>query len=180
MFRARVRDDVELRLIEERHAPTIFGLVDRDREDLRTWLPWVDKTLAEDDILSFVHSTLEQFVAGKGFTADIWSLERFIGVISTHKIDRLNRKGEIGYWLSEPFRGKGIMTDACRAVVTHALGELDLNRIEIHCAAANEKSSAIPRRLQFTLEGTLREGELLNGRFQDLLVFGMLKRDWHT
>jgi ribosomal-protein-serine acetyltransferase len=71
-----------------------------------------------------------------------------------------------------------VMTDACRAVVTHLFGELELNRVEIRCAAGNTKSSAIPRRLGFTLDGTLRDAQFVNGRHHDLLVFGMLKRDW--
>jgi len=70
------------------------------------------------------------------------------------------------------------VTEACRAVITHMFRELDLNRVEIHCVTANEKSSAIPKRLGFTLEGTLREGELCGGRYRDLRVFGMLKKDW--
>jgi len=85
---------------------------------------------------------------------------------------------EIGYWLSESFQGKGLMTDAARAVVAYLFDELDLNRVEIHCAAGNVKSAAIPRRLGFTLEGTSREGQLLNGRYQDILRFSMLKREW--
>jgi ribosomal-protein-serine acetyltransferase len=53
-----------------------------------------------------------------------------------------------------------------------------LNRVEIHCAAGNTKSAAIPRRLGFTLEGTIREGQFLNGRYHDTLLFSMLKREW--
>jgi ribosomal-protein-serine acetyltransferase len=87
---------------------------------------------------------------------------------------------ELGYWIARDFQGKGIVTDACRAVVTHLLRELDLNRVEILCATGNEKSCAIPRRLGFALDGTLREGELCSGRYLDLHVFGMLKRDWHA
>jgi ribosomal-protein-serine acetyltransferase len=178
MFRARIGQDLDLRLLEERHAAAAFELVNRDRLDLSEWLQWVDATKTEDDTLSFIRSALEQYAANNGFTAGIWSEDRFAGVVGTHKINWLNRKVEIGYWLGRAFRGKGIMTNACRAVVTYALGELDLHRVEIHCAAGNEKSCAIPRRLRFTLDGTMREGHLLQGQYHDLLVFGMLQRDW--
>jgi ribosomal-protein-serine acetyltransferase len=70
------------------------------------------------------------------------------------------------------------MTDACRALVKHALGELELNRVEIHCAAANVASSAIPQRLGFTHEATLREALLLHGTYHDRQIWGFLKRDW--
>ena len=177
MFHAPVRPGVELRLIEERHAHVQFNLVDREREQLRLWLPWVDATRSEDDILAFTRRTLEQFASNAGFAAAVWEHGKLAGVIGTHNINWLYRKAEIGYWLAREFQGRGLMTDACRAVVKHLLVEMDLNRVEIHCACRNEKSRAIPRRLGFTLEGTLREAQLLNGEFLDLEVYGMLRRE---
>jgi len=178
MFRAQVRENVYLQLLEERHAAEVFSLCDHDRAYLREWLPWVDATETVEDTLSFIRSSLEQFASNKGFVAGIWSARQFCGVIGTHKLDLLNRKGEIGYWLGQSFQGKGIMTEACRAVVTHLLGDMDLNRVEIQCARENGKSCAIPGRLAFTEEGLAREAQFLHGHFHDLRRFIMLKRDW--
>ncbi len=178
MFRAQISENVYLQLLEERHAAEVFSLVNQDRDYLRQWLPWVDATETIDDTLSFIRSTLEQFTSNKGFVAGIWTDRQFCGVIGTHKLDLLNRKGEIGYWLGQSFQGKGIMTEACRALVTHLLTEVDLNRVTIQCARENEKSCAVPQRLGFTEEGVAREAQLLHGRFHDLRRFSMLKRDW--
>ncbi len=49
MFHARLRPHLELRLLEERHAAEVFALVNRERAELREWLPWVDATHDEDD-----------------------------------------------------------------------------------------------------------------------------------
>jgi ribosomal-protein-serine acetyltransferase len=178
MFRAHIRSDVELRLLEERHADAIFALVDQDREYLREWLPWVDATLAVDDTRAFIRSTLEQFASNQGFAAGIWKQGRYIGGIGTHKIDWLHRKVEIGYWIGQSYQGYGIVTEAARALVTHALSELELNRVEIHCAAGNIKSGALAERLGFKLDGIMREGHFLHGKYHDLLIFAVLKRDW--
>ena len=178
MFSAALREGFELRLLEERHAPAVFRVVNRERAHLREWLPWVDATRTEDDSLSFIRSALEQYASNHGFTAGIWNGERLAGTVGLHRIDWLNRRVEIGYWLAREFQGRGVMTEACRAVVTHLLCDLDLNRVEIRCAVGNQKSAAIPRRLGFTLDGRLRDAQLVNGRHHDLLVFGMLKRDW--
>lgn len=180
MFRAIVRPGLDLRLLEERHAPALFALVNQDRAYLRQWLPWVDSTLVEDDSLSFIRATREQFAAGEAITAGIWSANHLAGVIGTHKINCLFRKVELGYWLGDSFQGQGIMTDCCRVLITHLFEELELNRVEICCASGNSKSSAIPNRLGFKHEGTLREGDFSGGRFHDLLVFGMLRREWHA
>jgi ribosomal-protein-serine acetyltransferase len=180
MFHAAIRSDLELRLLEERHASEVFALVNEDRAYLRPWLPWVDSTLSPDDSVAFIRASLEQFAAGDGITAGIWHRKRFSGVIGTHKIQKLNRKVELGYWLAEASQGHGIVTDGCRVMITHLFEELDLNRVEIHCAVSNSKSAAVPRRLGFELEGTFRDGVYAGGRFHDSYVFGMLKRDWHA
>jgi len=179
MFRAILRPDLELRLLEERHARTVFALVDQDRAYLRQWLPWVDATQAVDDTVAFIRSMLEQFAAGDGITAGLWHQGIFAGVIGTHKINRLYRKVELGYWLGESFQGKGIMTDGTRALVTHLFQEREVNRVEICCAVGNHKSIAIPKRLGFIHEGTLREAEFSNHAHHDLMIFGMLKSDWN-
>jgi ribosomal-protein-serine acetyltransferase len=178
MFRAQIREDLYLQLLEERHAPEVFSLTDQDRAYLRQWLPWVDATHTVDDTLSFIRSTLEQFATNKGFVAGIWSEGRVCGIIGTHKLDLLNRKVEIGYWLGQSFQGRGIMTAACRSVVTHLFDELGLNRVTIQCARENEKSCAIPQRLGFTEEGLAREAQFLHGHFHDLRRFAMLKKDF--
>src|SRR5579883_924719 len=178
MFRATIRPGLEMRLLEERHAPAVFALVDQDRAYLRQWPPWVDSTETVDDSLAFIRSALEQFAAGDGITAGIWVDNRFAGVIGTHKINRLYRKVELGYWLGDSFQGKGVITDCVRGMVTHLFDERGMNRVEICCATANGKSIAIPVRLGFQHEGTLREAEFSNGQHHDLMVFGMLKRDW--
>lgn len=99
-------------------------------------------------------------------------------MISTRKIDWENGKVEIGYWIGSAFQGSGIVTDACRMVLDYLFYELRLNRVEVQCATGNLKSAGVPRRLGFTLEGTRREAELINGRFHDVLLFSMLRREW--
>jgi len=49
MFSTPIRDGFELRLLEERHADEMFATIDRNREYLRQWLPWVDATKSADD-----------------------------------------------------------------------------------------------------------------------------------
>ncbi len=178
MFRKTIQEGVHLSLLEERHAPEVFAVVDRERAYLREWLPWVDDTINADYTLAFIKNALEQFAANQGFSAGIWRGVDLIGVIGTHRIDWLYRKVEIGYWLASGFQGRGIVTDACRAVIQHAFAEWKLNRVEIHCASGNAKSCAIPKRLGFQFEGTQREAQLVNGRYLDIQVYAMLARDW--
>ena len=178
MFRAILRPGVDLRLLEERHSSLIYALVDQNREHLREWFGWVDATNCEDDILAFIRRSLEQFASNTGFAAGIWDQDRYAGNITLHKVDWLNRRAEIGYWLGREFQGQGIVTEACRAVTRHALVELELNRVEIRCATNNTRSKAIPLRLGYTLEGVLRQAELVGERYADLEVYSMLRSEF--
>jgi len=178
MFQRDIRDGVYLKLLEDRHAAAIFAVVNRDRAYLRKWLPWVDLTARADDTLKFVKATLAQFANNEGLTAGIWQGKEYVGTVGTHKIDWLNRKVEIGYWLASKFQGRGIVTGACRLLTDHAFEEWKLNRVEIHCAPGNKKSCAIPKRLGFQLEGVLRKAQLVSGKYLDTNVYGMLARDW--
>ncbi len=179
MFGASIRPNVDLRILEERHAGILFALIEENRDHLRG-LPFVEATHSEDDSLSFIRSSLDQFARNEGFAAGVWKDGSMIGVIGTLKIDWLNRKVEIGYWIARAFQGHGIMTDAARGVVNHAFVEWDLHRVEIQCDTHNVKSSAIARRLGFVLEGTRRQAHLVQGQFVDLQVYGMLKQDWKS
>ena len=174
----RIDDDTELRIYEERHAQELFDLVDRNRRYLREWLPWLDYETSVEDSKAFIKNALQQFANNEGFQMGIWYRGKLAGGIGYHQIDWANRKVEIGYWLGESFQGKGLMTKACRMLVTYAFKELGLNKVEIHCATGNIRSCAIPKRLGFTQEGILRDGEWLYDHFVDLVVYGMFAREW--
>jgi ribosomal-protein-serine acetyltransferase len=180
MFRRDIRDGVCLKLLEERHAAEVFTAVDRNRAHLRKWLPWVDDTIGVGNTLNFIRTSLQQFANNEGFSAGIWFGHEYAGTIGAHKINWVDRKVEIGYWLASKFQGKGIVTDACRAMIDHAFEEWKLNRVEIRCAPANKKSCAIPQRLGFQLEGVLRKSQFLGGKYVDTNVYGMLARDWKS
>jgi ribosomal-protein-serine acetyltransferase len=178
MLAIRVDDELSLSLLEERHADALFALTERNREHLQRWLPWVDAIVVTEDTREFIRHSLEQFAHGDGFQAGIWLRGQLVGAIGFHRINRRNRYTEIGYWLDANAQGLGVMTRACRAMVTYAFTELALNRVEIRCATANARSCAIPERLGFTREGVVRQVEWLDGAPVDHVVYGMLAADW--
>lgn len=177
MFAHRIDDDLELRLLEERHAQELFALIDRDRDDLRTWLPWVDASRSADDTAAFIRATRQEFAAGRDLPLGIWHHGRPVGTIEL-RVNPADRAGEIGYWLARDARGQGIVTRAVRALLAYAFGELALHRVVIRCATGNHPSRAIPERLGFALEGTLRQAQWVNDHFNDLAVYAMLRPGW--
>jgi ribosomal-protein-serine acetyltransferase len=70
------------------------------------------------------------------------------------------------------------MTRAVAAVLDYLFAELELNYVEIHAAPENIKSRAIPERLGFRHEGTLRDYEKLGDRYIDHMHFGLRAAEW--
>jgi len=70
------------------------------------------------------------------------------------------------------------MVRSCKALITYGFHELSLHRIEIKAATDNVRSQAIPAKLNFVKEGILREAELVNDKFLDLILYSMLEREW--
>ena len=180
MFTWTINEHIELKLLERRDAEALFSVVDRDRVYLREWLPWVDKTLTASDYHAVIDMWLKQFADRQGFQAAILYDGDIVGMAGFHGIDSYNGKTSIGYWLSEGWQGKGIMTTVVRSLLHYAFEIENLNRVEIRASEANLKSRAIPERLGFKQEGIVRNGEYLYGGYADSVVYGLLKKEWQT
>jgi len=177
MLKSRIDNGLELSMLEERHTEQLYGLMDECRPYLREWLPFVDNSKSADSTKAFIKQSLKQYAANQGSSLGIWYKGELAGVIGLHWINWENKCTSIGYWLAERFQGSGIMTRACKSLITHCFVELGLNRIEIRVAAKNYKSQAIPKKLGFTQEGVLRSAEWINDRYVDHIVYSLLKDD---
>jgi ribosomal-protein-serine acetyltransferase len=180
MFSFRIDDQLELRLLEERHAEQVFSLLDGNRSHLRGELTWLSDQFSLNDTSEYIRIGLERFAARDGFRAGIWFEDELAGIISLHQLSWPDRRASIGYWLGARFQGQGLVTKACRTVINYAFSELKLNRVEIQCAVENIRSRRVPERLGFAQEGILRQSWCIRGVFVDQVVYGMLASEWHV
>jgi ribosomal-protein-serine acetyltransferase len=169
---------VALRVLREDDAAELFMLTDANRAYLRRWLPWVDLVTSEEDSRSFLASVAAQREEGRGPTFGVLCDGALAGVIGFLPVDRVNRVGEIGYWLSPRAQGRGVMTQSCRFVVRYGFLTLDLNRIQIAAGTENQPSRAVPERLGFRFEGILRARENLYGTFIDHAMYSLLRSEF--
>jgi ribosomal-protein-serine acetyltransferase len=177
MGRLPISADTYLRLLEESDAGELDRLVDANREYLALWLPWAARQTF-DETRTFIARTREQVLRNDGFQGAIVREEQIVGVVGFHSVDWANRSASIGYWLSEGGQGRGTMTAAVRMLTEHAISGWELNRVEIQAAVENRRSRAIPKRLGFREEGTLRQAERVGDRYLDSVVYSMLADDW--
>src|SRR6478735_2806845 len=161
----QISETTTLEPIADHHVAPVFKLIEQNRSALKTWLPWVDNIQTETDFQNFIQG-VQQRVADKVAVPFFIRHEgKIAGNIGLYHFDHQNKIAAIGYWLGEEFQGKGIITNACREIISYGFGTLGLNRVELKCGTENFKSQAIPERLGFTKEGILRQAELLNGSF---------------
>lgn len=180
MFQLKVDDEIEIRSLDESDTETVFALVDRNREHLRRWLIWVDRSGSPDVTRQFIKDSKRSYENKEAMSAGIWFNGQLAGAIGVVHYDWYNRKLELGYWISTDHEGKGIVTRAVSAMIDDAFNNLGLNRVEIHCASENIRSRAIPERLGFRQDGILRESSLLNDEFVDKVVYSMLASEWES
>jgi ribosomal-protein-serine acetyltransferase len=172
-------DCLLLKQIEISDAEEIFETVNSQRIYLRKWLPFIDSIKVIKDEEDFINSVNSVSADNREFIFVIHYNQKFAGLIGFKNTDKLNKKTEIGYWLSEPYQKKGIITKSVKALTDFAFNELGLNRIQIKCAAGNTPSSNIPKRLEYHFEGIEREGEFSSdGIFTDVEVYSLLKREY--
>lgn len=171
-------EQLTIETLQPEHAAGLIALTDRNRAYLKQWLTWVDYLQTEDDFRKFIAGAQQRMSSGAEVSCVMVHNKIIVGRIGIYYIDRQNRIGSMGYWIGEEWQGRGLVTEACRQMVSYGFRHLKLNRLEIKCGTENLRSQAIPRRLEFYREGVIRQGELLNGRFIDLCLYAMLSSEW--
>jgi ribosomal-protein-serine acetyltransferase len=174
----KINDKIALELIDYHHAEPLYQLVKANRLHLREWLPWVDHMRTVEDFRRYITNSKQRYAGQVEIGYVILAGNQMVGRIGLYNIDLQNRNASIGYWIATEWMGQGIVTAACKAIIDYSFTRLGLNRIEIRAGTENFKSQAIPQRLGFKNEGIIRQGEFVNNRFIDLLVFSMLKEEW--
>lgn len=171
-----------LRCYNPSDAQMIADSVTESLEHLKPWMPWAYN---EPEPVELKVERLKRFRAefdlGQGFVYGIFNQEedRVLGSTGLHS--RIGeRQLEIGYWLHKDFINKGLVTESSAALVKVAFEIIRVHRIEIHCDPGNLASAAVPRKLGFTHEGTLRAKTPFLDRWSDSMIWGLLETDYPT
>jgi ribosomal-protein-serine acetyltransferase len=174
----RVDEEIFLRLHEERRAEALFRLTDENRDHLRHWLPWVDATTSPEETRTFIRETLLKLAEAREYGFEVLYRDELVGAIGLRVVHEA-KETEVGYWLSANAQGRGIISRATSALVRFSFKDLGMNRVVIKCARDNVRSRAVPERLGFTLEATLRERDVIPGQdVRDQVVYSLLRSEW--
>lgn len=107
------------------------------------------------------------------------STEKIIGRCGLHNWNLDHKRAEIGYHLAnDSFKRKGFMSEAVHAVISYGFNELKLHRIEALVGSTNIPSLKILEKHHFIREGLLREHYLVDGVYEDSVLFSILQSEY--
>ena len=172
-----------VRCWEPRDAPLLKDAVDSSLDHLRPWMPWAhEEPQPLEAKVELLRGFRGRFDLGEDFVYGILSADESeaIGGTGLH-----TRRGdgvfEIGYWIRASRVGEGLGTEATAALTRVGFELCEIDRIEIRVDPANEASLAIPRKLGFVEEGTLRgvlHGPDGSPRQSDSVVYALLRGEF--
>lgn len=100
----------------------------------------------------------------------------FLGHVMLHTLAWRHKRAEIGYWLVESARGRGVGHTAVSLLVEWAFDELELERVEITTTPDNGPARALAHSLGFTEEGVMIARNLERGRRVDVMILARLRK----
>ncbi|BAB04418.1 GNAT family protein [Halalkalibacterium halodurans] len=104
--------------------------------------------------------------------------DEVIGSCGFHQWVPKHHRAEIGFELSKLYWGQGIASEAIRAVIQYGFEHLELQRIQALIEPPNIPSQRLVEKQGFISEGLLRSYEYTCGKFDDLYMYSLLKRDF--
>ncbi|HXB49501.1 MAG TPA: GNAT family N-acetyltransferase [Streptosporangiaceae bacterium] len=145
---------VVVRRVRAGDAGAIAAAVGASLDHLQPWMPWATPAAAErSNQLARVAEADHRWESGLSYTYSVLTAENgtLVGEVALHR-----RTGdstvELGYWIAAGQAGHGYGTSASAALTSVALSLAGVNRVEIHCDAANVGSAAVARRLGYRLD----------------------------
>jgi RimJ/RimL family protein N-acetyltransferase len=160
---------------KEIHAAVMESL-----DELRPWMPWaVGKVLNAKEYEIRVREGQLKFLSRE----DLWMMlllkgtQTIIGGTGLHRINWSVPKFEIGYWVRTSYARQGYITEAVAGLTDFAFGILGAKRVEIRCDARNARSAAVPERLGFVHEATLRHDDRHHktNQLRDTMIFAKIR-----
>ena len=158
------------------------------REESRAFLaPW-EPVWPADDLtrLAFrrrIRRYQREIRNGTGYPFFVFSPdgETLLGGLTLSHVQRgVAQSASLGYWMGASFAGKGYMAAAVRALIIFAFDTLHLNRIEAACLPHNQASIRLLEKVGFRREGYARKYLCIDGRWQDHLLYGLVRDDPRT
>ena len=152
----------------------------RSRHFLAPWEPsWPPDALSRSSFRARLSRYNEDWRTDQGYNFFIFrDDETLIGGVGLSNLRRgVAETASLGYWIGEPYARRGLMTASVPLILDFAFNRLRLHRVEAACLPINIASRSVLLRTGFRQEGHARNYLLIDGQWQDHLLFAILRED---
>jgi RimJ/RimL family protein N-acetyltransferase len=155
--------------------------LDASDQHLRPWIPFMrDEPRSLADTVQRVREHRSKFDSDEMYRYPLFMPDEAELVGEGMLIPRVGPRGlEIGYWIDVRHSGRGYATEIAAALMHVAFGVHRVERVEVHCTTENVASAAIPAKLGFQHEATLRNrAECTEGKMHDLMIWTLFSEQF--
>lgn len=169
-----------LALRQPHHAEEVFSLVQKNKEHLSPWLPWVREYQFVADAHTSIQSNIDQAARNNSLNLGIWIEEVLCGMVGFTHIDSVRKKASLGYWLDKNCMGKGWMTKACQVIMAYGFESLSLKEIHAECAKKNLLSRKVLEGIGFTNHEIVQGPDWARQQGLLYLRYRMTLQEWNS
>ncbi len=157
-------------------------LRENSRSFLVPWEPtWPHDALSRSAFRRRVRAYDREWQQGTGYSLMVMRREDdvLLGGVTLSNLRRgVAQCGSLGYWIGACYSRQGYMTEGLGGMLTFCFENLGLHRVEAACLPSNEASKRLLARMAFHEEGYARKYLRINGKWQDHILFALLREDW--
>jgi ribosomal-protein-alanine N-acetyltransferase len=149
---------------------------DKEIADTTTNIPHpYEKGMAEE----WISTHQIEFESGESvrFAIILKATQELIGAIGLN-IDKGFNRAELGYWIGKKYWNQGYCTEAARVVLGYGFRQLFLHKITSSHFTWNPSSGKVMRNIGMKKEGVFKEHVLKDDNYEDLVIYGILRKEW--
>lgn len=159
-------------------AEPLYRAVRSSLESLSYWLPWCHHNYSLADATAWVERGTAGWAAGSEFPLGVFDAGgALIGGTGVNRIERAHGVGNLGYWVCDGARNRGVATRAARAAARLGFDVLGLTRLEIVVLPHNTASQRVAEKLGALREVEARNRVLFHGRPERAVVYSLIPDD---
>ncbi len=171
------------RLLLRLHEPSDASAIARAFRDRRVTRPiHLPADYSIRDAREFIQRNRQRFEEGSGCGLAVTLREtgELIGGCGLDHISLEHRNAHIGYWIARPHWGHGYAPEAASLLISAGVRQLGLHRFHTGVFPDNPRSMRVLRRLGFRREGRAREDRVVDGRYRDLILYGLIRDQFRS
>lgn len=150
---------------------------DKEISDTTLFIPY---PYTENDAVDWLATHPIDLEENKGlvFAVTLKNEKTLVGSVGlTFNAD--NNHTEMGYWIGKAYWNMGYATEASKRIMEFAFDEVCFNRVHAHFMSSNPQSGRVMEKIGMKYEGRLRQHLLKSDKYQDIIIYGILREDYN-